>query len=317
MGKLNRLGWAAGITFVIYGARIGIRVNDPSVLERLPKYLPPGWQLSPSPIVDALYSLIVSRNESGSQMRRFHLLYAGVVRLARTLHGDEVFRTLASDLHVAVALNARRHLFVRAGVVGWRGKAVLILGPHASGRTTLVTALVRAGAALWSDDYAVLDAAGHVHPYVKRLPTPEADGGPANMCPVEVLNDRPARKPLPVGLVVITEYRDGARWRPRFLSPGETVVALLNNTVLARVRPQRALATLGHVASQAASIKGKRGEARDAVLPLLNLVGTGSTPPPVVNQAGFRRDGSVGPLGQRPPTAGQRRKCDVATSPAR
>ena len=35
MQKLDRLGWAAGICFVSYGLRIGIRSNEPEVLDRL------------------------------------------------------------------------------------------------------------------------------------------------------------------------------------------------------------------------------------------------------------------------------------------
>ncbi len=59
MAKLDRLGWAAGISFITYGVRIGVRVNDPSVLERVLHHLPPGWKLAASPVVERLYSLIV------------------------------------------------------------------------------------------------------------------------------------------------------------------------------------------------------------------------------------------------------------------
>ena len=41
MDKIDRLGWAAGISFVSYGLRIGIRVSNPEVLNRLPDVLPP------------------------------------------------------------------------------------------------------------------------------------------------------------------------------------------------------------------------------------------------------------------------------------
>ena len=37
MEKIDRLGWAAGISFVSYGLRIGIRVSSPEVLNRLPE----------------------------------------------------------------------------------------------------------------------------------------------------------------------------------------------------------------------------------------------------------------------------------------
>ncbi len=42
MQKIDRLGWAAGTCFVSFGVRLGIRVNEPEVLLRIPQYLPPG-----------------------------------------------------------------------------------------------------------------------------------------------------------------------------------------------------------------------------------------------------------------------------------
>ena len=35
MDKINRLGWAAGIVFVSYGLRIGIRVSSPEIMDRI------------------------------------------------------------------------------------------------------------------------------------------------------------------------------------------------------------------------------------------------------------------------------------------
>jgi hypothetical protein len=43
MGKLDRLGWAAGMVIRAYGVRVGIRTNHPPLLEHLGTYLPPGW----------------------------------------------------------------------------------------------------------------------------------------------------------------------------------------------------------------------------------------------------------------------------------
>jgi hypothetical protein len=65
MEKIDRLGWADGLSFAAHGARIGIRVNDPTVLERIPQHLPPGWKPSSSPIVNALYSVVVGWRGAG------------------------------------------------------------------------------------------------------------------------------------------------------------------------------------------------------------------------------------------------------------
>src|SRR6266566_3241341 len=108
MQKLDRLGWADGICFTSYGLRIGIRVNEPEVLARLPDHLPPGWKPAASPIVDRLYSLRVGGPKGGGSIRRFSMLYAGPMQLARTTHAEGLFEPLESDLQMFVAEWARR-----------------------------------------------------------------------------------------------------------------------------------------------------------------------------------------------------------------
>src|SRR5262249_40158371 len=222
MEKLDRLGWAAGLAFVSHGVRVGIRVSDPAVVSWLVDFLPPGWRPSPTPVVDELCSLVVGGSAPGSRMRRFHLLYWGASRVARTLDLDQMAKALESWLELIVAQGARRHLFVRAGVVGWDGKAIVLPGPRGSGKTTLVAALVRAGAIYYSDRYAVLDGNGRVHAYPKRLNlTGEADG------PQEELRKAAgggAPPPLPVGLVALLAYQPRAHWRPRRLSSGQALL---------------------------------------------------------------------------------------------
>ena len=134
MEKIDRLGWAAGIALTSYGVRIGIRVNDPAVLDRVQQHLPCGWKPAASPVVERLYSLLVGGAGRRPNLRRFNLLYGNLERLARTLDLEEVFERLESDLRLNVAELARRKVFVHAGVVGWRGKAILIPGRSFSGR---------------------------------------------------------------------------------------------------------------------------------------------------------------------------------------
>src|SRR2546421_11910788 len=121
MAKLDRLGWAAGTCFLSQGLRIGIRVNEPDVLERLPRYLPPGWRPARSSEVDRLYSLRVGGARPSGRLRSYHLLYAGVARLSRSLDLEALFEPLEADLQQYIAERARRRVFVHAGAVGWRG----------------------------------------------------------------------------------------------------------------------------------------------------------------------------------------------------
>jgi hypothetical protein len=74
---------------------------------------------------------------------------------------------------------------------------------------------------------------------------------------------------------VVSEYRPGARWRPRRLSAGQGALALLAHTVSARRRPERALAALRQVVAVAPVLKGVRGEAKEVAGVILGeLAGT-------------------------------------------
>ena len=261
MEKIDRLGWAAGIAFVSYGLRVGIRVSSPEIMARIEGLLPPYAKPARGPRVGRLYSLIVSGTKVGSNIRRFNILYADAVQLARARDTHLVLEALERDLQLYVAERARRRVFVHAGVVGWRGRAIVIPGRTMTGKTTLVKALVEAGATYYSDEYAVLDERGRVHPYLKPLSVRENGGGRPKKILPEALGGTSGGRSLPVGLVVATSYREGARWRPRQLLPGRAVMALLAHTVPIRRKPKRALTTLRQVVADAVVLKGARGEA--------------------------------------------------------
>ncbi|MET0648730.1 MAG: hypothetical protein ABW208_19125 [Pyrinomonadaceae bacterium] len=273
MRKLDRLGWAAGIALTAYGVKVGVRVSDAAALAHVAERLPPGWKPAASPKVSKLYSLISGGGEVKGRVRRFHLLYSGARLAGRALDAEAIFGMLESDLQIYVAERAPRRVFVHAGVVGWRGRAILIPGRSLSGKTTLVAELVRAGAEYYSDEYAVLDAEGRVHPYARPLAVREGEGMAQTRRGVEEFGGRAGSKALPVGLVVVSRYERGRRWRPRRLSPGEGVLEMFANTVSARRAPARALAALSEVAARTVILAGARGEASHAAESILNDLG--------------------------------------------
>ena len=271
MDKIDRLGWADGISFKSYGVSVGVRVNDPSVLGLVRELLPPGWRRSPRPSVDRLYSLMVG-GAGRRGVRRFNLLYRDATLLGRSLSLEDLYKPLESDLRVYVAEKARRRIFVHAGVVGWRGVALLIPGRSFSGKTTLVAELVRAGADYYSDEYAVLDAGGRVHPFAQPLGI-RAEGSARQVrVAAEALGGKPGKKPLKVGLILTTKYRPDARWRPRELTAGQGVLELLANAVAARVAPESVLSFLSRAAEGARVLGGPRGDARAAAAQILERV---------------------------------------------
>jgi hypothetical protein len=131
MNKLDRLGWTAGLSFVSHGSRVGIRTNEPALLDRLSTILPAGSVSSASPIVEDLYSLLAFSNGPHSNIRRYNILYAGSVQIARTLNLDQIFEVLEEPVHPAVAIQAPRRLFIRASVIGWGDRAIVVTGDDA------------------------------------------------------------------------------------------------------------------------------------------------------------------------------------------
>lgn len=213
-----------------------------------------------------LYSLFVG----DAQRRRFHLLYADAARAARSFDWELVLETLEARLRLFVAEFAQRRVFVHAGVVAWRGRALLLPGRSMSGKTTLVAELVRAGARYYSDEYAVLDAQGRVHPFAQPLQLRAPGETRQTKHAVAEFGGRAGVKPLPVALVVVSQYAPDAVWRPRTVTPGQGVLELLAHTVSARRAPAVAITTLQRVTTQAPVWKSKRGEATAAAAQLLN-----------------------------------------------
>jgi hypothetical protein len=253
MEKIDRLGWAGGYAFRSYGVSMGVRVSDVAVMEQVAASLPVTRRAAASPVVDTLFSLKVGGESRNAQVRKFHLLYEGASLMARSLDLNELLPALEARLDFYVSLLSRDKLFVQADVVGLHGKAIVLPGMPNSGKTALVEALIKAGGVCYSDKYAVFDQKGHVHPYLGKR--------------------RPARKrscpPISLGLVLESDYRAKATWRPQPLSPGQTVLSLLKNAPVARLRTSFALETLQRAATSAIALRSKGGEADRVVASLL------------------------------------------------
>lgn len=241
-------------------------------MESVRDRLPPGWKPAASPIVDFLYSIVVGGRGESSRIQRFNLLYYDAGRLARTRDFEWLLKAFESDLQLLVADNARRRIFVHAGVVGWKNKAIVIPGTSFSGKTTLVSKLVEAGAKYYSDEYAVIDEHGRVHPFPRPLGVRRPNEFETSRIDVASLGGVSGSRPLPVQLVVATRYQAGAKWRPRQLSQGRGVLELLANTVSARSQTRLALSTLPRAIQSAEVLRGVRGEADEVVETILKKV---------------------------------------------
>ena len=179
---------------------------------------------------------------------------------------SEAVAWLRREIDDAMAFRATSAVFVHAGVVGWRGRALLIPGRSGTGKSSLVTALVAAGADYYSDDYAPIDEDGLVEPYA-RLPS--LRGGQSATRRIEPAIRARARPGLPVALVVSTSFRSGSDWQPRVLRGTHAALAVLDNVIMAREQPRSAMRTAARISSQAVVLSGPRPEATEIAGPIL------------------------------------------------
>ncbi len=270
MSALDRLDWAAGLAFRAFGSRIGVRVDDARLLEKIADRLPPQCRPSRSLLVNQLFSVIGGGPLEGTRGRRYGLLYSGNVLQLKTLDQGELVDAFESLVNSELAANAARWLFLHSAVVGWRGRAILLPGDSESGKSRLAEALVRAGATYYSDDLAPIDSRGRVHPFTKPLSRRMESGG-AERLSAASLGSAPAAGALPIGLVVFTRFQPGARWSPRVLTPGEAVLSLVPHTSRMRTAPALALRRLAKVAEQVPAITTLRDEADAAAADILAL----------------------------------------------
>ena len=181
------------------------------------------------------------------------------------------FKFFDSIIRVVVAEYAVDRVFLHAGVVGWKGKAIVIPADSFKGKSTLVSELVRNGAEYYSDEFAIFDREGLVHPFARRIGRRTEDYIPYELT-VEDLGGTYGNTPIPVGLVLITEYRANAKWSPKKLSAGNGVLEMIPFTLCLRHQPDFSLEVLNNIASNAIIASSLRGTAENFAKTLLNFV---------------------------------------------
>ena len=221
--------------------------------------------------VDRLYSLRVAAPPRNPRrgLRHYHGLFADDALVARSLDIGGLLEGLRIDAERFVARHARRRVFVHAGAVTWRGRCLILPGSSGSGKSTLVAALVDNGASELSDEFAVFDRRGRVHPFPRSKP----DLASSYIRRSLGRGDPPGDPGLqPPALVAVLRYRAGGDFRPRPLPRSRALLALLEHTVVARRSPARALEALAAGVRMAAAVQGSRGEAKAAAPALLRLL---------------------------------------------
>jgi hypothetical protein len=231
-----------------YGVRLALGASDAELLRRVTAVLPPRARPCDPSTVRARFGLV--RDEAG------YRVVANDVNLSSP-DADIAAGLLDALVRTRVAQHAPDRVFVHAGVVAHRGRAIVLPGRSMSGKTTLVAELVRGGATYYSEEYAVVGPDGVIHPYPKPLSI-KANGADTT---VESLGGVAGTEPVRAGLVAFSTYAPGAEWRPSPLSPAQGAIELLSHALVARERPGEAMAAATRLVKGAVVFKGERGEA--------------------------------------------------------
>lgn len=178
-----------------------------------------------------------------------------------------LFKYFRSMLRVTVAENAVDRVFIHAGVIGWKGKAVLFPGQSFRGKTTLVKGLIERGAEYFSDEYGVIDKEGSVHPFPRDLSlrsvVHEHD---VVDVPALDLGATIRRDPARIGSVILTEFKKDGEWKPELLTVGQGILETIPHTIPIKAATEMSLKILNLAFADAIIVKSSRGDVnKDAV----------------------------------------------------
>jgi hypothetical protein len=246
-----------------YGVKVGFRANCNRVLAAIDPTLIPASQICGRQEPDITYSLFAD------ETRGVYTASNGVGNLLEAPDLDKLLNDLKVHIHHAIAESATEHVFLHAGVVACRGKAILLPGRSFCGKSALVRELLLQGAVYLSDEFAVLDEDGLVHPFPRPLSLRTWEG--RFPCQPIDLGAQTAVGPMPVQLVAFTHFEPTGKFRPSPITPGKAMMELLNNVVAVRANPRKSLRTVRSVTSESILIKSARGEASETAALMLQL----------------------------------------------
>lgn len=245
-----------------HGVKLDVQVEDEALLSIVEPILPPGWQRSRDFPEDGHLSI----GRSSEQGYDVHV-DGDAVTMGQPQ--DVAVHVLDAQIRARIALLAPGLVFVHAGVVAVDGRAIVLPASNFAGKSTLVAALVRAGATYYSDEFAVLDVDGRIHPYPRPLSIREPDQRWGQYNAPESLGGHVGGPAVRAALVVETRYELGSRWEPEQLGAGAAALALVVNAVPVRSRSEEVMRAAGRAAAGARTLRGPRGEAAETARLLL------------------------------------------------
>jgi hypothetical protein len=221
----------------------------------------------------------------------FFALWLDDQRLDETATAGGVVHSLLWQVHKEAVASATEVLALHAGAVAWGQAGVVLPGTTGSGKTTIVTALVRAGFSYLSDEAALIEPqTGWLQLFPKSLTlrpdslrllpelterlAPEL-GWPTRLrydLPADAVRANAIGEPCVVRYVIIPRYVPGSKSRLASISRAETLVYLAENALNLYLFGRRGVAILADVVRGAECFQMQVGDLESAVNAVKTLV---------------------------------------------
>jgi hypothetical protein len=223
------------------------------------------------------YSIVKRR----SGEHRYYLLYGDSI-MARSDWLHTIMTQLVWHVHTHSVRVTGDFLLIHAGSVSTpSGEGVLLPAPSGNGKTTLTTALVRAGFRYLSDEAGAIDpvtrrlypfqrplilkaGAAQVFPDLYRIGNGSTREGMRHLRP-ELIGGGAKGEPCEIRYVIAHQYRPGAKTEITPMSQAEALMELVNNASNLHRYGGRALPLLAPVARRARRYRLVQGNIDEAV----------------------------------------------------
>jgi hypothetical protein len=169
---------------------------------------------------------------------------------------------LNSLMRLKVAELSEGRIFIHAGVIGWKGRAIVFPGTSFAGKSTLTAELVRNGAEYYSDEYAVVEKDGLIVPFPRHISLRYFGGKRARNVTAAELNGTQGKRPIPAGMVLFTQFEKKGSWDPELMTAGAGIMEIIPHIITMRRKPAFSLKVLDLMLRNAIIAKSPRGDVK-------------------------------------------------------
>jgi len=243
MVKLDKLGWNSGFVLAPFGPRLGVRLNGSNHLAEVQDSLPPDWTVLPPGPCELLISLKLAEASQRRGTQNYHLLYAGITRLSRTLELPELLADFREHLFQNIALTAETKSIMPGTVLELNGRGIFFPGGGHSG--LIFQPFLDAGAVVHANGLVCVDSQGCASAW--------ADTGPSNPLPLAC-----AYVPVP--------GKRRKRIRVERLTPGQSSMTLFALSMSARLKSAAMLSVLSQACARLPMHSVRYGESPQDLL---------------------------------------------------